>query len=437
MPGIRVVDSRHGVSWHGDHDELNPMNWPAGKKWRITAVVSLMTFITPLASSMFAPGVTQVMNEFHTTSIIFSEMVVTMYVLGFAIGLLIVGPLSESYGRKPVYLVSCFVFIAFTIACAASSDLSMLITFRFLAGCAGSTPTVLGVATIGNMFTKEERGGAMALWGVGPQLAPAVGPVIGGFLTESKGWRWVFWLQAIVSGVVLILGIILLRETYAPVILQKKLQTMMRTTGDQSLRSSLHHPKRLQNFTGTVLRLMKILLLSPIVSLLSLYVSVLFGYLYLFIATFQRGLMYLGLGFGSFLGLLITGKTSDLIYSKLPLTTISLFLYGWSANAEVYWIVPIIGSTISSIGMIPAFISINMYLVDTFGKYSASALAASKILQSIVGAFLPLAGRPLYNYLGLGWGNSVLGLIALVLIPIPWLFFKYGADIRSRFITTF
>lgn len=78
-----------------------------------------------------------------------------------------------------------------------------------------------------------------------------------------------------------------------------------------------------------------------------------------------------------------------------------------------------------------------MYLVDTFGKYSASALAASKVLQSIVGAFLPLAGQPLYNNLGLGWGNSVLGFIALALVPVPWLFFQYGAKIRTRFTVTF
>jgi hypothetical protein len=63
----------------------------------------------------------------------------------------------------------------------------------------------------------------------------------------------------------------------------------------------------------------------------------------------------------------------------------------------------------------------NMYLVDTFGKYSASALAASKVLQSVVGAFLPLAGKPLFNKLGLGWGNSILGFTALGFLPVPWL----------------
>jgi hypothetical protein len=84
-----------------------------------------------------------------------------------------------------------------------------------------------------------------------------------------------------------------------------------------------------------------------------------------------------------------------------------------------------------------AQMSVNMYLVDTFGRYSASALAASKVLQSLVGAFLPLAGKPLYDKLGLGWGNSVLGFIALSLVPIPWIFFTYGKRLRTKFSLNF
>ncbi len=75
--------------------------------------------------------------------------------------------------------------------------------------------------------------------------------------------------------------------------------------------------------------------------------------------------------------------------------------------------------------------SVNMYLVHTYGRYSASAIAASKVLQSIGGAVLPLAGEPLYNRLGLGWGNSVVAFIALAFVPVPWLFFRYGPALRK------
>jgi len=312
----------------------------------------------------------------------------------------------------------------------------------------------------------------MAVWGMGVQLGPALGPLIGGFLSQAKGWRWVFWLQTIVGGVVCILGVVFMRETYAVVLLERKTQRVIKETGNHSLKSSMH----IDVSTATYLRQAMVrpclmLAKSPIIQLLGLYTAILFGYLYLFIATFpdvfQReyhfsvgisGLAYLGLGIGSFLGLVLAGKTSDLMYVKLrdknngvakpeyrlpplmaksPLVCIAFFWYGWSAESHTHWIVPILGTTLFSIGMMPAFMCINMYLVDTYTRYAASALAASKLLQSVTAAFLPLAGRPLYQHLGLGWGNSVLAFIAMAMIPIPWAFFRYGEALRTKFKVSF
>jgi multidrug resistance protein len=341
---------------------------------------------------MFAPVVTQVMTEFNNSSIILSEIVVSVFVLGFAIGPLVIAPLSELYGRRWVYIVSALLFLVFTIACAVSSNIKMLIAFRFLAGCAGSTPTTLGGASIGDIFIKENRGGAMALWAIGPQLGPAIGPIMGGFLGDAKGWRWVFWLQAIIGGVVLLFATVILRETYAPVILEQKVEALIRKTGNKTLISSLHDPlSPSQIIINAIFRPLKMLLLSPIVFLLSLYTAFIFGYLYLFITSFPTvfqgqygfsvgtsGLVYLGLGVGSLIGVVIVGATSDKFFQKLtarnnetpapefrlpplmftsPLVAISFFSYGWSAEAKVHWIVPIIFTALFSMGMMPAFVS--------------------------------------------------------------------------------
>ena len=77
--------------------------------------------------------------------------------------------------------------------------------------------------------------------------------------------------------------------------------------------------------------------------------------------------------------------------------------------------------------------SVNTYVVDAYTRYSASAIAATTLLRSLFGAFLPLAGPHLYQNLGLGWGNSVLGFIAFALVPIPWLFFAFGERLRKKF----
>lgn len=72
------------------------------------------------------------------------------------------------------------------------------------------------------------------------------------------------------------------------------------------------------------------------------------------------------------------------------------------------------------------------YLVDAFGPYAASAVAAFTVIRCLAGAFLPLAGPPLYAKLGLGWGNSLLAFLGLALIPIPLLFYIYGERLRKR-----
>ena len=150
----------------------------------------------PLASSMFAPGVPEVMTEFHSSNTLLAGFVVSVYVLGYAFGPLIIAPLSELYGRMPVYHVSNILFVVFTVACAVATNLNMLIGFRFLQGTFGSTPLTIGGGTIADMIVQEKRGGVMAIWALGPLMGPVIGPVAGGYLSQGKGWRWVFWVIA-------------------------------------------------------------------------------------------------------------------------------------------------------------------------------------------------------------------------------------------------
>lgn len=147
---------------------------------------------------MFAPGVPSVMVEFHTTSTMLATFVVSVFVLGFAFGPLLLAPLSEMYGRIPVYHTCNVLFLLFTIGCAVSQNMGTLIAFRFLAGLAGVATVTCGSGTIADLMPVEKRGLAMSLWSLGPLLGPMIGPIVGGFLIEAEGWRWVFWLITIV-----------------------------------------------------------------------------------------------------------------------------------------------------------------------------------------------------------------------------------------------
>lgn len=150
---------------------------------------------------MFAPGVPDVMREFDSTNEELASFVVSVYVLGYACGPIIIAPLSEIYGRLWMYNVCNVGFIVFTIACAVSSNLNMLIAFRFIEGTFGVCTLTIGGGTIADMVVQEKRGGVMAIWALGPLMGPVIGPVVGGYLTQAAGWRWVFWVIAIAVSV--------------------------------------------------------------------------------------------------------------------------------------------------------------------------------------------------------------------------------------------
>ncbi|EXJ66736.1 uncharacterized protein A1O5_09931 [Cladophialophora psammophila CBS 110553] len=451
-----------------DKDPANPLNWKPLRKWGIIAVLSSITFLTPLASSMFAPGVPQVMSDFDNDSSILATFVVSIFVLGFAIGPLLLAPLSEMIGRTVVYHVCNVGFIGFSVACALATNMDMLVAFRFFAGFVGVAAITCGSGTIADMIPQKERGRAMAAWSMGPLLGPILGPVAGGFLVQAKGWRWSFWVIAICAAAVTVAAFLVLRESYAPVLLARKARELRKKKGNPLYRSKLDNgePQK-QLWARSLVRPAKMLLLSPIVSLMSVYVAVMYGVLYILFTTFtfvyqdqygfsasSAGLSFLGAGIGTLLGLFFVGAVSDRVVKKAIATRgsampedrlpwivivpaglclpVGLFIYGWGVDRRVHWIVPMIGNAVTGFGMMGELMCIQTYLVDAFTIHAASAIAANAVLRSLLGALLPLCGLKVYHALGFGWGNSLLGFVAFALTQVPVFFKLYGQRIRQN-----
>jgi len=193
------------VDWDGPTDPSNPMNWTTKAKVSNTSIIIFLTLLSPLASSMFAPGVPDVLKEFNSTSDTIATLVVSVYILGYAVGPLLISPASEILGRRPVYMVCNIMFLIFTIACAVASSMTQLIVFRFFAGAFGVCPVTLGGASISDIIVPEKRGAAFALFALGPLLGPVIGPVAGAYLAAAKGWRWTFWIIAMAVSCVICL----------------------------------------------------------------------------------------------------------------------------------------------------------------------------------------------------------------------------------------
>lgn len=420
---------------------------------------------------MIAPALQQIREDFNIKGHLELQMTLSIFVLAYAIGPMILGPLSELYGRVIILQCSNVVFLAFNTACGFSQSSSQLLAFRFLSGLGGSAPLAIGGGVLGDLFKPEERGKAMGIYAMGPLLGPAVGPIVGAWVAEKSTWRWMFYASSIVNAFILAAGFWKLNETYAPYILHKKAKMIRKQTGDNRYHADgegeVDQPIW-KKIVKTMTRSFGMLFSQPIVQVLALYMAFSYGILYLALSTFFElfmkvyhesigvaGLNYISLGLGFFIGAPLCGKAGDKVYRKLKakdprgqgkpeyrmpvvipfsfFVPIGLLVYGWSAQKVTHWIVPNIGAFLFGIGTIAAFQCVTTYLVDTYARFAASAVAAVTILRSLAGFSFPLFAPAMYDALDYGWGNTVLALAAVGIgIPIPILLWLFGEKLRKR-----
>lgn len=232
--------------------------------------------------------------------------------------------------------VSNVVFCAFNLGCALAPSLGGLIVMRLIAGTGGSACLTIGSGVISDLFPTEQRGKAMAMYSLGILFGPVLGPICGGFIAQRAGWRWDFWVVFIVA-CILTTGIIVLnRETNHVVLLDWKTNRLRKELERPELQNILTHNKdaaarsRKNILKQGFIRPLKLLFKSPIVLLLSLYMSFVFGLLFLLFTTITQvyiqtygwspelcGLAYLGVGLGNFMGIIFVARTSDATIIRL------------------------------------------------------------------------------------------------------------------------
>lgn len=182
------------VGWDGPNDPANPRNWSKTYKLVNVTLVSLSVLYVNLATTMFAPGASIMKREFGYESSTVEILTVTIASLGFAVGQLFVSPLSEVFGRMPIYRVSAVFYLGFTAGCSRSTHVAEFLVFRLCTGLSASSYMSTGGGTVADLLEKHERGVAMAIFTAGPLFGPVLGPIIGGFVTENLSWRWTFYL---------------------------------------------------------------------------------------------------------------------------------------------------------------------------------------------------------------------------------------------------
>ena len=412
-------------------------------------------------------------DEFNNNNHTLSTFVVSIYALGFLFGPLVCGPLSEICGRRPVLIIGNIILTACQLGCALSPNLGSLIAFRFLGGLGGCASMALAGGVIADLFPIQQRGFASALCMLGQALGVGFAPLFGGVIAQRLGWRWAYWILLIGCGAFMTMHLLLGEESNAVVLIRRKTARLRTATGNVELRSAYDKdidPAALKTKavlkTG-IARPFRIIFSSPVLQLTALHQCIIFGTFFLLVSTMadlfadtygwdveKSGLGYLGVPIGFAIGSLIVVRTSDalVIYLtgrnngvfepefRLPLAVlygscapIGLFWYGWSAQKHSHWIQPILATMLIAIADAGVFNSVQTYFVDATGYYAASASATFLAARCLFAVLLPLAAPTMYEELGLGWGNSVLGFLSVAMIPVPYFIYRYGARLRARF----
>lgn len=419
---------------------------------------------------MFTPGIAEIAEDLNTspTAVIATT---TGFVVMLGIGPLILAPLSETFGRRNLYLVCFAIFALLQIPAALAPNIAFLIVIRSVSGFFGSVGIANGGGTISDMFIPTERAGVFGWYLLGPLLGPTLGPLLGGFIVQRLGWRWIFWVMTIVCSANTMVGYFFLRETYAPVILARLKQHFEdndRADDTTNYQFEGEDTRPLRQKLGHSLSRPPRIFIQPIVAVMSIYQALIFGTTYSIYTNMQDiysgiygfstekvGLLYLGPGLGFLFAVWFLVPRIDDVYKRLtakhdenakpefrlPLANIgamfiplSLFWFAWSVQEKVHWFASIVPTFFYGIGQVMILNCTQNYYIDSFESYAASAIAAGTVFRSLVGGIVPLVAPGLFDRLGYGWGISVFGFVSLALAPAPVLFYVFGEKIRERIV---
>ncbi|OQE91611.1 hypothetical protein PENNAL_c0009G01763 [Penicillium nalgiovense] len=388
-------------------------------------MLGMMTICVTFGSSVFSTATKQTARKFNVSSEVM-VLAVSLFVLGFAFGPIIFGPLSELYGRKRPLFVGMFVFAIFQIPVAVAQNLQTIFICRFLGGLFASAPLAIVSGILADMFEPVERGIAMAIFATATFVGPVAGPIIGGFVTISYlGWRWTEYITAIWAFATAGIGLLVIPETFEPTLLVQRAKRLRHKTKNWALHAKTE--EKVVNYQDIaaryLLRPFQMLAQEPILLLVTLYTGFIYAFLYTcFVAypiSFQeeRGwnggvgaLPFVAVICGVFCACLIIIVFSLTRYRAfiirngrvkpeerlIPmilggiLLPVGMFWFGWTSNPHITWVPQVVSGSFLGSGVILIFLQGLNYIIDVYPMYANSAIAANSFFRSWLGAGFPM-----------------------------------------------
>ncbi|TEB38913.1 quinidine resistance protein-like protein [Coprinellus micaceus] len=457
------------------------------EKWIIVFLIALAGLYSPLTANIYFPAIPALSRDFHK-SVELINLTVTVYVVMQGVAPMFWGPLADRYGRRPCYL-GCLTILTLSnvgLALVPTSAYWLLMVLRcFQAGGSAST-IALGAGVIGDISTREERGGFFGMFTLGPMVGPVIGPVIGGAISDALGWRAIFWFLTIASAACLLVMLLLQPETLRSVvgngsvaapkcnrpllpIIPKEQPT--RLPEDGAKKASPGNPFRLFLHVDIIILLGINALINGVMYGVITTISTTFERIYSFLTVTTIGLCFLAYGGGMIAGSAITGKVLDREYRRfvrkveygggdsdlkrtdagreaMDLERARLRLlppcavvfggcvggYGWILQQELSIAGPLIIHFVIGYMSMVMMNSSSTLMIDLFPTQGSSITACNNLVRCTLAAVIIAVIEPIINKIGLGWTFIILGALMLLTVPLIYLEMALGPKYRrARF----
>lgn len=459
---------RFEVAFDGNGDDKEDMrNISKVRKWVIAIIISLTSFCVTCISAAWSMASENIIEHFGISHEV-STLGISLYVFGLGLGGIFLSPISEYHGRKITYIISLSFSFAFQCVTAFSPNIGSMLFGRYMSGFFGSAFMSVAAGSLADVFPKNEMTVPLLLYTISPFVGPGVLPLISGFINTYLYFRWTFYVMLIWTGLLVLMIVFFVPETYQPVLLKKKAQRLRKVTGDNRYYAPIEKTP-IALYESIFLSCKKPLLLifkDYMTMALCFYTGFALAIVYLFFIAipyiyknvFEFGLQFQGLAFlGIIIGMGVASLSSPFIFARqyqklvernggieipefkfLPLMVgvflvpIGLFIIGWTAYPNLHWIGPIIGSAIFGAGTVLVFNGVFAYTVDAYRLYAASAMATNTFIRCTMSGVFPLFGLQMYEGMGIHWATTLLALVGCVMIPVPFILYKYGPYLRSK-----
>ncbi|KAL1857983.1 hypothetical protein Plec18170_003207 [Paecilomyces lecythidis] len=364
-----------------------------------------------------------------------------------------------------------------------------MLVARFFGGIGGSAFSSMVGGIVADIYHARNRNTPMVIFSGATLFGMGLGPIICGLIARNTTWRWIFYLQTIIAGIICVVLILFLQETRENVVLRKKARILNKWYANLEKEGFYCFEKRadgqasktitpirlrwkvaadeeradlLTMLRVSIIRPFQLLFTEPVVFFFSLWAAFCWGVLYLNIAVipyvfehmYHFSLVNAEATFtavcvaailGTFLAILQENLASRrkgwnsvpehrLYFScvESTLLPIGLFMFGWTTEYRVHWIVPALAAAISTLGIFSIYLAVFNYLADIYHRYASSALAAQSFCRNMLGGVLPLVSIQMFRNLKYGPASSLLGGIAVLLTAVPWALVLYGPRIRAK-----